>query len=289
MDYQFITLKNEHIEVTLCNLGASINRIIFDNEDMILTPCDNKDFFKGNCYYGKTIGRICGRIKAANEFGYALQANEGTTSLHGGFDGLSSKVFKYKKEGNKVTFTYLSKDEEAGYPGNLNIKVTYELVNSALLLNYECHVDKPCVIALTNHTYFCLGEKHTDDLSLIFDPKTMVQVNEELMPVKHIQVPQLLDEPILDLSICGEIDNYFQLDNKVMRLFGKKYAMDINHDFEGVNIFTDHWKDMIRTTLSDEGFSRGVAIEPQDDQLNRKVLLPNDDYRRYIIYTFKKL
>ena len=58
MESKFVVIKNEHLEVTLCSLGASIYRIIYDGKDMVLTPKDKNDFYKTNIYYGKTINGI---------------------------------------------------------------------------------------------------------------------------------------------------------------------------------------------------------------------------------------
>ena len=88
---KLIKLKNEKLEVTLCDLGASIFRIRFDNQDMVLSPIREDDFLKEDVYYGKTIGRICGRVIRDNQI-----------ILHGGHHGLSNQIFDYVVEDNKV-------------------------------------------------------------------------------------------------------------------------------------------------------------------------------------------
>ena len=129
MDTKFVVIKNEHLEVTLCTLGASIYRIIYDGKDMVLTPKDKNDFFKSNIYYGKTIGRVCGRIEAKPFLNINPQDNERGVSLHGGCDGLSTKEFSVDAKPTFAEFHYLSKDGEAGYPGNLILRVRYELID----------------------------------------------------------------------------------------------------------------------------------------------------------------
>ena len=288
MKNEFITLKSRNLEVTFSTLGAGIHRILFDGIDMLMTPVNDEDYLKPSCYYGKTIGRICGRIAVKNQFGYQLQGNEKENSLHGGFDGISTKIFDYKKQDNKVIFTYLSKDGEAGYPGNLNLEVEYELTDSTLLVRFFAKVDKPCVVALTNHAYFSMGEKSTNDLKLKMDIDKFLDVDDKLMPIKYIETPKEL-QGVIQLSDKYKIDNYFLLKNPNISLIGKKYQMDIESDFLGTVIFSDNWRDNIVTTLSDKGIYRGAAIEPQDDQMDRKVLQPNQEYRKFIKYTFKKL
>ena len=59
---RFIHLRNDQLEVTFCTLGASIYRIKYGDDDMLLTPKERKDYFHTFFYHGKTIGRLCGRI-----------------------------------------------------------------------------------------------------------------------------------------------------------------------------------------------------------------------------------
>ena len=59
---KFIELKNDKITVTLCSLGAAIYRVIYDNNDMMLSPINEQDFDKEGVFYNKTIGRVTGRI-----------------------------------------------------------------------------------------------------------------------------------------------------------------------------------------------------------------------------------
>ena len=278
----FIELKNKNVSVELCTLGASIYRIKFDNTDMLVTPINKGDFFKKNVYFGKTIGRVAGRIQLNNSR-YHLQHNDGELSLHGGLDGISTKNFSYIKEDNKVTFTYLSKDNEAGYPGNLSLRVVYELLDDGLRINFFSEVDKPCLLSLTNHSYCCLGEDSVEKLSLSLDSNEHIEVDQHLLPVErkaNNKKPNVLNE---------DIDTFFYLEDKTIRLDGAQYSLLVKSDFEGTQIFTDHFYDGVNTFNSGSTNRRGVAIEPQDDQLNRKELLPNHKYERYIEYRFKKL
>ena len=279
----FIELKNKNISIELSNVGASIYRIRFNNEDMVVTPINKDDFFKKNTYFGKTIGRVAGRIEL-NDKRYNLQKNDGELSLHGGFDGISTKAFPYKKENNKVEFTYLSKDGEAGYPGNLSLKVIYELLDDGLRVNYFASVDQPCLVALTNHTYFCLGEKDNKKLVLSIDSDEHIEIDSHLKPVCRKTNDIKFNEPFKT-----DVDTFFYLKDKVIRLNGEHYALEITTDYEGVQVFTDHFDDGISVYNSKETNHRGLAIEPEDDQLDRKELLPNHKYERYIEYRFKKL
>lgn len=287
---QFITLKNDRLEVILYTLGASIYSIRFNNEDMIITPSNVKDFEKGNIYYGKTIGRVCGRIPAGKYQNYNFEGNEEGVSLHGGFNGLSAKTFEYETRDNQVIFKYLSKTGEAGYPGNLYLMVIYEINDNSLLIKYRVTVDEPCLVALTNHTFYALGEKDVRELKLKMNSNKYIQCDEKLLPISMNDVTSKYDfNDYKSLRENYKIDNFFLLNKKDIHLQSSKYELVINSDFEGTQIYTDAYFDGVKTTLSNNGKLRGVAIEPQDNQLNRKELLPNQLYERYIELRFKKL
>ena len=290
MESKFVVLKNEYLEVTLCSLGASIYRIIYDGKDMILTPRDKNDFYKTSVYYGKTIGRLCGRIVAEQKGNLKPQANEEGVSLHGGFDGLSTKEFIVDAKPTFAEFHYLSKDGEAGYPGNIVFRVRYELIDDSLIVTFFAITDKPCFLALTNHAYFCLGEDKLNNLCLQMENDKYIVTDDKLLPVKYESIPDKWDFTNgKKLSETGDIDNYFLFKEKKVQLSSNKYSMNISSNFVGTQIFSDHWIDNIDVYSSKEKVHRSVAIEPQDSQLERKELLPNEHYERYIKYKFKKL
>ena len=290
MEPVFVELNNKYLKVTLCSLGASIYRIRFHDEDMLLTPKSSRDFEKDNAYYGKTIGRVCGRMLAKPFGEYHPEDNEKGVSLHGGFNGLSTKVFSVNSGVNFVEFHYLSKDGEAGYPGNLILRVRYELNDNQLLVSYYAVTDKPTLLAITNHSYFCLGEKSLDGLSLKMVADKYITTDNRLVIQDLEDIPEKWDfKQGRKLSPVGDIDNFFLIYKKTIELSSQKYQLKIDSNFNGVQLFTDHWLDNISMFSTNEKIHRGIAIEPQDNQLERKELLPESSYERYIKYTFIKL
>jgi aldose 1-epimerase len=117
-------------------------------------------------YFGSTVGRYGNRI-AGGKFKldgkeFTLATNNGPNHLHGGLKGFDAVVWKAEQikepSGVGVKFTYRSKDGEEGYPGNLDVMVTYTLTNnSELKIDYEAKTDKATVLNLTNHTYWNLA------------------------------------------------------------------------------------------------------------------------------------
>ena len=274
-----LVLKNNNLKVTLSPRGAAIYRIRFNNKDMVLTTKNHNDFYRDDIFFGKTIGRVAGRIAKDNQI-----------MLHGGSKGFSNCDFDTSFEDNKVVFSYLSKDGESGFDGNVKIKVIYEIHNNSLLVKYLCKTDKPTLLCLTNHSYFNLGESNLDNLSLKMTANKYITTDKDLLPISLKPINEKYDfhefTPVLKYD---DIDNSFMVDDKIIKLKSHRYSLLIESDFEGVQIFTDHFNLNVDTLLSDKQIHRAVAIEPQDNQLNRKVLLPNEVYERYIKYTFSKL
>jgi len=114
-----------------------------------------------NAFFGAIIGRYANRIAHASFTldgqKYSLPKNNGDNTLHSGPHGFNNVVWKAKPIANGVELTYLSKDGEAGFPGNLTAIVRYTLLKNDLRIEYEATTDKDTVVNLTNHSYFNLA------------------------------------------------------------------------------------------------------------------------------------
>lgn len=153
-----------------------------------------------NQYFGCTTGRVANRI-AAGKFTldgkeYKLATNNGPNHLHGGVKkSLDKVVWKAKKVEGKgeagVQFTYSSPDGEEGYPGKLDITVTYTLTDkNDLRIDYEAKTDKATPVNLTNHTYFNLSGAGADtvlDHVLRLNAAEYTPSGEGLIPTGKIE------------------------------------------------------------------------------------------------------
>ena len=253
---ELIKLKNKKMEVTLCDIGASIFRLMFDGQDMLVSPSGVNVFLRKNLYFGKTIGRICGRIKNDN----------GEIILHGGRDGLSNQKFDYVESSNKVTFTYMSVADQSSQDGRAIIKVIYSLLDSGLLIEFEVTAIDSATISLTNHSYFCLGEDNNEALSIKMDSDKCFVYDEKLYPLGTNQIGNKFDfRNEYPVRQYGDVDTYFFIKEKPIILRGNRYLLEIDTNYEGAVVYTDNFEDDAETFASKRHKYRGVAIEPQMD------------------------
>lgn len=300
------------LKVTLCNVGASIYSIYLNEDIMTLTPKNPNDFLLPTAYYGKTIGAITNRVKGGkvliNDKEYQMQLNEGDNTLHGGNFSLSNLIFSQKLNyGNNffsVIFSFKKKKLKDGLPGNINYYICYSINDSSndILLDMKAVSDDDTVIALTNHSYFCLGDKNVNNLSLqINASKYVVTDKDDLTPLEEKEVSHVLDfkkmkliskdlnnKEIQSVKTKGYDHHYiFDDDNSPIILENRKYRLTIETNFSGCQIYTDNYPDnIIMTANENETFNRGVAIEPQDSPLDRKVIKKGQLYNRIIKYSF---
>lgn len=314
-DLSFVEVDNQKgLKVTLCNLGASIYSIYFNGEIMTLTPKNPDDFKRKDFYHGKTIGAIAnrvrnGKIKIGEEI-YQMSINEEPNTLHGGDRGISSVYFKVDiiERPTAVTVKYKFKkpDEFDGLPGTIEYTIVYLFTEEGFGVEMHAKSDKDTVIALTNHSYFCLGDKNLDNLSFKVKADRFVETNEkDLLPISVKQIPECLDFTKGKLLTKDINDDYLQnhrskgYDHCLLfkgKLFFKpqielsnnKYALKIKTTYPAVQIYTSNYPCNVDLINSDEQTLQGIAIEPQDSLMERIILKAKKEYLRYIEYKFIK-
>lgn len=166
----------------------------------VIVGFDSVSTFKNSSepYFGATIGRYGNRI-AKGKFTldgkeYTLATNNGSNHLHGGKKGFQDVVWDAKQVGDSVLeLSYLSKDMEEGYPGNLTVKVTYNLnSNNELKIDYNATTDKKTVVNLTNHAFFNLNGYNAGTIN-----NHILQINaDRYTPVDSTLIPTGKLEPV---------------------------------------------------------------------------------------------
>ncbi len=166
--------------------------------DLVLGFNTLEEYLGAHPYFGAIVGRYANRIAGGrfvlNGTEYKLAMNEGKCHLHGGNTGFDKVVWDAEELKNGkavgVRLSYLSKDGEEGYPGNLEVTVTYQLNNeNELVIEYEAVTDKPTIINLTNHSYFNLRGEGSGDIlghEIMINADQYTVIDENLLPTGEI-------------------------------------------------------------------------------------------------------
>lgn len=236
---ELYVLKNKNgAQTAITNYGGRVVSLWVpdkNNEfkDVVLGYDNLKSYQKkGEPFFGALIGRYGNRI-AGGKFTldgrtYQLQLNDGVNTLHGGFNGFFSQVWDAKKINDQtLELDYFSKDGEAGYPGNLTVKVIYELTNdNELKISYTATTDKNTVVNLTNHAYFNLngaGDSTITDHLLMINADGYTPVDSTLIPTGKIEKVAGTPFDFNKATLIGE-----RINNTDQQL---KYGKGYDHNF----------------------------------------------------------
>lgn len=229
---QYILSYSSGMSVQIITYGGIITAIKVPDRDgkaLDITLGFKKlsDYEKSSPYFGAIIGRFGNRI-ANGKFTlkgkeYSLVQNNGVNHLHGGTIGFDKVVWNAETEIQgkdlKLKLSYLSRDMEEGYPGNLNVQVIYTLTqDNSLEVDYIATTDETTVLNLTQHTYFNLsGDNDILDHELMLNADSFLPVDENLIPLGNLA------------SVIGTPFNF-----KTSKVIGK--------DIENKNIQLKHGK-----------------------------------------------
>jgi aldose 1-epimerase len=195
---EIFTLRNANgLEVRTIPYGAILVSIRAPDragriDDIVIGHDTLQGYLTASRFFGAVVGRYGNRI-ARGRFtldgkAYQLAVNNPPNHLHGGTVGFDRRLWEGEPSatGNAVVYHLVSSDGEEGYPGRLDVRVTYELSDANdLTLTYEATTDKPTPINLTNHTYFNLAGDGTRD---VLDH--VVQINaSRYTPVDDTNIP----------------------------------------------------------------------------------------------------
>ena len=197
-------LRNKNgIEIAITNFGGRVVEFWTPDkkghfEDIVLghDHVDKYLHYKGERFLGATIGRYGNRINKGkftlNGQTYQLPINDTPNSLHGGFKGFDMVVWDVEQpDSQTLQLTYLSKDGEEGYPGNLQVSMSYKLTDkNEFIITHQAQTDKETVINLTHHSFFNLhgaGNKDINDHILMINADKFTPVDRTLIPTGILQ------------------------------------------------------------------------------------------------------
>lgn len=328
------TLSEGPIEVRVTNYGGYLVSLKVPDRngksaDIVLGFDDldgyvNNNTHKGTAYLGPIVGRYANRI-ARGSFTlegrqYSLAINNGPNALHGGPHGFHQVVWKGRLLPEGVELTYLSKDGEEGYPGNLNVVVGYTLSQGALTIDYSATTDKDTILNLTNHTYFNLkgaGQGDILDHDLILRASRFTWADSNLTPTgelksvegtpldfrKSTRIGERIDSDYEQLRVAGGYDQNFVLDagGRELAEAAEVYepssgrVMRVLTDQPGVQFYTGNFFDGTIKGKSGIAYQRryGLCLEtqhfpdsPNHPEFPTTELKPGERFHRVTVFAF---
>lgn len=230
--------NNKGMTATFTNAGARLVKLVVPDQNnkplSIVIGFDSIADYELSTepYFGATIGRYGNRIAkgqfALNGHPYQLTINNGPNTLHGGKGGFQTRNWTAEQtDSSKLIFHYTSADGEEGFPGKLEVKVTYSITkHNDLLMEYEATTDKPTIVNLTNHAFFNLngeGSGSIEDHILQIEADQYTPVDSTLIPTG--KMASVTGTPF-DFRKPKSIGKEINTDNEQLR-FGKGY----DHNF----------------------------------------------------------
>lgn len=320
-----IILRNDYgMSVEIINFGARIKSIKFPVNDkateMVLGYDSPQEYLTDPFYLGATCGRVCNRI-AGGKFQlagrqYQLTQNDGENCLHGGIDNFSMRYWKIDEEtvtDTSVTLSLVSPNGDQGFPGTLELSVTYQLTaNNQLSISYCANTDLITPVNLTNHAYFNLGEKDCQSLYLQMMSSAFLETDNQNLPTGNIIEVVGTDFNFTEPACIGKrqrnsqdesllskhgYDHCFVLDNAsfktpkaVLTSLNNQISLSVYTDQPTIQLYTGfHLSDKFNTY-------QGVCLEGQNytDADNHthfpsNILKPNQKYQRKIVFCFASI
>lgn len=259
-EVSLLILKNINgMEVKIISYGATVVSLTAPDknnkyEDVVLGYDNLEGYIKDNAYFGAIVGRYGNRI-AKGQFTldgkkYQLTINNNENHLHGGKIGFNKKNWEIvntneNKDGASVTFKYLSKDGEEGYPGNLELLVTYTLTNNnELKISYSAKTDKITILNPTHHSYFNLTGNPNNT---ILEHEVMINANK-FTPVNSSLIP------------TGKLESVENTPLDFRKL--KKIGKDINSDYEQIKLGLGYDHNFVINRNNNEVIKIAEVYEP---------------------------
>lgn len=262
-------LKNTLLEVNILNIGATLYELKYKGKNKILSYDNLEDYRKNPIMLGSIVGRVAGRISNAkfklNGITYKLDNNESNYSIHGGNTNLSSKFWEvesYKPnfENPYIILKTTLKDGDSGYPGNVDFKVKYILIQSTLRVEIFAKTDKDTIVNVTNHAYFNLNEDKSKSIKnhkLMVNASNILEANDNCIPLSIMKV----DNTDLDLRKPTSLELLDNLTHEQTKKFnGYDHAFILNGNIPNISIENEECKMIVNTSYPSFVIYSGNAI-----------------------------
>lgn len=330
------TLKNEQgVEVAITNFGGIIQSLKVPDKngqlvDVVLGFDNIEGYLTEHPFFGAIIGRYGNRIaKGIFKIGdqtYNLATNNEPNHLHGGVKGFDKVIWsveelKSSSEEPGLILSYLSKDGDQGYPGNLNVQVTYRLTkDNSIEISYHATTDQATYVNLTNHSYFNLNGAGVGDIldhELMLHASKFTPVDPTLIPTgvladvtgtpfdfsNYKKIGQEIDAEDEQIGFGGGYDHNFVLDAPSLsksfasvRSINTGIVMSVFTEEPGVQLYSGNFLDGTNVGKGGAVYHKryGFCLEtqhypdsPNQSSFPTTLLEPGHEYKTKTIYQFE--
>lgn len=274
----YILENRNQVQIKISDHGATLVSVLVPDKagnmrDVVLGYDEASDYEKNTCYFGATVGRNGNRIEGAQMMIEGklckIPANEKENNLHSGPNGFDRALWEVRDSSeNSITFFHLSTEEEQGFPGNLEVEVTYTLTDeNAVEIAYRGRSDQTTVMNFTNHSYFNLaghdsGSMTDQKLQIFASEYTPVRGGDaiptgEILPVEGTPmdfremkaIGEEIEADFEQLKFTGGYDHNYALSPEPgkMKVMAKAYceesgiAMEASTDCCGVQFYAGNF------------------------------------------------
>lgn len=261
-DVYAYTLTNETgLSATVLTLGGILQKLVYQGTDVTLGYDTLEEYLENSGHFGALIGRVANRIAGAEltvgGVSYPLTVNRGKHQIHGGFEGFGKKLWQAEEVDDTLVLRLFSPHGEEGFPGNLQVEVTYSLTDdNGLRIDYRAVSDQDTAVNMTNHAYFNLnggGDVLNHTLHLHADTYTPTNTegipSGEIRPVAGTALDFTSPKALgidLENTDLGCYDHNFCLNGsglrKVGTLVGAQLSMEVETTTEGMQIYCANFK-----------------------------------------------
>lgn len=216
-------LTDGNMRASVLNYGAITQGWWYKDVPLILGFEDPREYLTDTRYLGALVGRVANRIEGARfdleGASFELSANEGENALHGGSDGLSKQYWDLEQIArNEVSLSYVSRDGESGFPGEIRFEARIRLRFPRLIYSIAAQPDRPTPISIAQHNYYTLGAAEgVEGHKLELASGRILEIDDQGIPSGQIcttkdkrldfSVPKTIG------SVVEGIDQYFCFDH----------------------------------------------------------------------------
>lgn len=325
-----ITLRKGRLSCELLTYGGALRALTVPDRqggevDVLLGLPTLEDYLRQDKFLGALIGRYANRIGDSrftlNGKEYPLRANDGKNHLHGGPVGFDKQVWTVSEgDADFVTLTLHSPDGQEGYPGDLDVSVTYRLTEDSIVLDYRATSSADTLCNLTNHAYFNLsghqsGPVTAQGIQIYAQSYTPTDAGSiptgEIAPVEGTPmdlrfgraIGERVDEDFDQLTMAGGYDHNYVVDGPagVLRPAARAWSPDTGITMEvlttqpGIQFYSGNYLDGCPAGKDGAPYARRWAFcletqtfpdAPNKPQFPSALLVKGEEYHQTTVYRF---